>query len=78
MASVSIDEAQEKLSELVHDLRPGDEIVITEGEEPVARLLPATTGKARKKRHLGTLRGTVTYIAPDFDAPLADFKEYME
>ena len=34
---------------------------------------------ARKagKRQLGTLRGTVTYIAPDFDAPLDDFKEYM-
>ena len=26
----------------------------------------------------GTLKGTVLYIAPDFDAPLEDFKEYME
>jgi antitoxin (DNA-binding transcriptional repressor) of toxin-antitoxin stability system len=78
VASVSIDEAREKLFELVHDLRPGDEVVVTEGEQPVARLRPATAGKVRKKRRLGTLRGTVMYIAPDFDAPLDDFKEYIE
>jgi hypothetical protein len=29
-------------------------------------------------RRCGTLRGTVLYMAPDFDAPLDDFKEYME
>jgi prevent-host-death family protein len=78
MSSISIDEARAKLSELIHDLRPGDEIVITEGEEPVARLLPPTAARAPKRRQLGTLRGTVTYVAPDFDAPLEDFREYME
>jgi len=76
MSSISIDEAQTKLSELIHGLHPGDEIVITEGEQPVARLVPAMAGKVGK-RQLGTLRGTVTYIAPDFDAPPDDFKEYM-
>ena len=29
-------------------------------------------------RRPGTLKGTVKYMAPDFDAPLDDFKEYME
>ena len=29
-------------------------------------------------RRAGTLKGTVEYMAPDFDAPLEDFKEYME
>lgn len=28
-------------------------------------------------RKLGTMRGSVLYIAPDFDAPLDDFREYM-
>ena len=32
----------------------------------------------RQPRRPGTLRGTVLYMAPDFDAPLDDFKEYME
>ena len=29
-------------------------------------------------RQAGTLKGTVTYMAPDFDDPLDDFREYME
>lgn len=29
-------------------------------------------------RRAGTLEGTVKYMAPDFDAPLDDFGEYME
>ncbi|MFN8626455.1 MAG: type II toxin-antitoxin system prevent-host-death family antitoxin [Candidatus Binatia bacterium] len=77
MSSISIDEAQTKLPELIHGLHPGDEIVITDGEQPVARLVPAKAAKVGK-RQLGTLSGTVTYIAPDFDAPLDDFKEYLE
>jgi pyrimidine deaminase RibD-like protein len=32
----------------------------------------------RRPRQLGTLKGTVQHMAPDFDAPLEDFKEYME
>jgi hypothetical protein len=33
----------------------------------------------KTKRHLiGSMKGLVTYIADDFDAPLDDFKEYME
>jgi antitoxin (DNA-binding transcriptional repressor) of toxin-antitoxin stability system len=35
MSSVSIEEARAKLSELIHELHPGDEVVITEGEQPV-------------------------------------------
>ena len=29
-------------------------------------------------RRPGTLKGTVKYMAPDFDAPLDDFRKYME
>lgn len=29
------------------------------------------------QRELGRLRGSVTYMADDFDAPLDDFKDYM-
>ena len=53
-------------------------MVITEHNQPVARLLPAAGAAQRKARQPGTLRGTVLYMAPDFDAPLDDFKEYME
>lgn len=78
MATVTIQEAQTRLSELIHRLMPGDELVITENNEPVARLVPTTAEPKRKPRQPGTLRGTVLYMAPDFDAPMEDFKEYME
>ena len=74
MTTVSIQEAQAKLSDLIHRLTPGDEVVITENNQPVARLIPAAV---RPPRKLGTLKGTVKYMAPDFDAPLDEFKEYM-
>ena len=36
-----------------------------------------TPRKASKKaRQLGTMKGSVLSMAPDFDAPLEDFEEY--
>ncbi|HWX40957.1 MAG TPA: DUF2281 domain-containing protein [Blastocatellia bacterium] len=77
-STVTIEEAQKKLSELIHRLLPGEELVVTEGDQPVARIVPTASVARRKPRQPGTLRGTVVYMAPDFDAPLEDFKEYME
>lgn len=76
MATVSIEEAQSKLAELIHQLSPGEEVVITENGQPVARLVSAITPKPQRK--LGTLRGTVLHMAPDFDAPLKDFEDHMQ
>ncbi len=76
MSTVTIEEAQAKLSDLIHQLTPDQEVVITENDQPVARLIATTARKPARK--LGTLKGTVLYMAPDFDAPLEDFKEYME
>ena len=78
MTSLSIEEAQAKLPDLVHGLNFGDEVVIIENDQPVARLVPATGQPQRSPRRPGTLRGTVLYMAPDFDAPLEDFKEYVQ
>jgi antitoxin (DNA-binding transcriptional repressor) of toxin-antitoxin stability system len=78
MATVTIEVAQATLSELIHRLTPGEELVITENDKPVARLVPTVAEAPTKPRQLGTMRGTVLYMAPDFDAPLDDFKEYME
>ena len=78
MTSLSIEEAQVKLRDLVHGLAPGDEVIIIENNQPVARLVPAESQSHNPPRQLGTMKGTVLYMAPDFDAPLDDFKEYME
>ena len=78
MATMTIQEVQAQLTHVIHRLAPGDEVVITENDQPVARLMPATPVLSKKPRQPGTLRGTVLYMAPDFNAPLDDFKEYME
>jgi antitoxin (DNA-binding transcriptional repressor) of toxin-antitoxin stability system len=77
LAPITVEEAQATLKELIGKLAPGEEVVIIDNQQPVARLI-ATPETQRKPRQPGTLRGTVLYMAPDFDAPLEDFKEYME
>ncbi len=78
MTSLSIQEAQANLPDLVHGLTLGDEVVIVENDRAVARIVSAVEHPKRPPRRPGTLRGTVLYMAQDFDAPLEDFKEYME
>ena len=64
-ATITIDEAQAKLKELIHQLAPGEEVVITENQQPVAKLVseaaeaedraaPAPRpGQGLHHRHLG-------------------------
>lgn len=78
MTTITIQEAKDRLSELIHRLTPGEEVIITENDQPVARLtLAAPPPEPRKVPKLGTLRGTVLSME-HFDDPLEDFKEYME
>ena len=75
---ISVEEAQTKLKELIHQLAPGEEVIITENEQPVAKLVseqPKPQLKQRPGPGLG--KGMITFIAPDFDAHLEDMKEYM-
>lgn len=77
MTTITIQEAQNQLAELIRLLTPGEEVVITEGDRPVARLVIATPPPSpRKARQLGTLRGTVLSME-HFDDPLEDFQESM-
>lgn len=78
-ATITIDEAQGRLKELIHRLAPGDELVITENERPVARLVGEASHPPKPPRPgPGACRGMIAYMAPDFDAPLEELKEYME
>jgi prevent-host-death family protein len=78
MSTITIQEAQAQLAELIHRLTPGEEVIITENDQPVARLVPAVPpSEPRKVPQLGTLRGTVLSME-HFEDPLEDFKEYTE
>jgi antitoxin (DNA-binding transcriptional repressor) of toxin-antitoxin stability system len=75
MPTVTIEEAQAKLPELIQNLLVGEELVITREGSPIARLV-------REKRtswpsQPGTAKGLLTIHADD-DEHLVDFKEYME
>ena len=54
MTTVSLFEAQANLSELIHRLAPGGEVVVTENGRPVARIVAANTGSSESA--LGTRR----------------------
>ena len=68
--TVSVDEAQSKLQDLLIRALAGDEVIITEDGTPVARLVPVVT-HSRKKRVAGLNRGTIL-ASGDFDEPLPD------
>ena len=63
-----------RIIEEVKSLSPDDRRRLLERLEHDEDLsTPKTSG-----RRAGTLKGTVKYMAPDFDEPLDDFREYME
>ena len=76
--TITVEEAQAKLKEIIHQLSPGEELVITENEQPVAKLVSERPKPCKPRSGPGLCRGAIVYMAPDFDAPLDDMKEYME
>ena len=65
--TVDIETAGAELDRLIDAAARGDEVLVTRGSRPVARLVALT----RPRRVLGSLAGQVA-IPPDFDAPLPD------
>ncbi len=74
MLTITIQEAQAKLPDLIHNLKPGDELVITENNQPVAVLVASRLSQPRPQP--GRAKGMLTILAED-DEHLEDFKEYM-
>jgi len=75
MPTVTIEEAQAKLRELIDELAPGEEVIITRNQQPVAKLV-GQQRPMRKPRQPGSAKGKLVILAED-DAHLEDFKEYM-
>ncbi len=75
MERYSLQEAQDHLQQLIHDAQQGKTVLILDENEQAVQLVPVTT--TQKPRKAGSARGLVK-MAADFDAPLADFNEYME
>jgi antitoxin (DNA-binding transcriptional repressor) of toxin-antitoxin stability system len=74
-ATVTLAEAQAKLPELIGSLEPGQEIVITEDQRPVAKLI-GERKPARQRPGPGLCRAMLRIVHDD-DDHLNDFAEYM-
>ncbi|PAX60315.1 type II toxin-antitoxin system Phd/YefM family antitoxin [Brunnivagina elsteri] len=75
MQQVDINEAQAKISQILQSALEGEEIIITRNNQPILKLIQFSPN--RKRRQKGSAKGQI-WMAPDFDEPLEDFKEYME
>ena len=69
--TLQLAEAKTHFSEIVQKAMLGELIVITKENRPVVRLVAIKPAQ----RVPGTGKGI--WMAPDFDAPLEDFAEYM-
>jgi antitoxin (DNA-binding transcriptional repressor) of toxin-antitoxin stability system len=78
MQTITLEDAQGNLGEIIDRLPPGEEVVITREDRPVATLRAIPSSESRQPRQLGTLRGSVLFMAPDFDATPEGFEEYVE
>ena len=86
MTTVTLEEAQAKLPELIENLIPGQEITITIRGEPVAQMKKAVRERSSSSLETnkpprsgpGLCKGMIIDIAPDFDHPLEDMRGYME
>jgi antitoxin (DNA-binding transcriptional repressor) of toxin-antitoxin stability system len=75
--TVTLEEAQKRLPELIESLGAGESIAVESEGKVIAEVMrhaqttvqPRVPGSAAHLPH---------WMAPDFDEPLDDFKEYME
>jgi len=76
MPTVTIEEACANLHGLIDKLSPGEELVITEREKPVAKLVSTRGASPGLVPKLGTQQGCVLSMER-FDDPLEDFEDYQ-
>jgi prevent-host-death family protein len=70
-AQYKLADAKAHFSEVVQKAMLGESVVVTRENRPVVKI----TAIKPAKRLPGTGKGI--WMAPDFDAPLSDFAEYM-
>jgi prevent-host-death family protein len=85
LMTISLDDAQSNLADLIYRLAPGEAVTITENGSPVAQIVPFPIIRTRPARPLppvtgvpraGTVPGLI--VPDDFKAPLDELREYME
>jgi antitoxin (DNA-binding transcriptional repressor) of toxin-antitoxin stability system len=73
MQAITLEQAQSRLAEIIDALAPGEEVVLTRGEKPVARLVAAGDSPRPVP---GRGRGMLTIVSED-EEHLEHFAEYL-
>jgi len=73
--TLTIEQAAQRLPELLKSLGPKDEIILKKDDQEVAHIVIGEP-EPKKRRVPGALKGILTIISDD-DEHLADFKDYM-
>ena len=60
---MTIEEVQAKLSEVIDTLAPGEEVIITHTQQPVAQLIPPPV--AQPQPVFGSCKGMLTIMSED-------------
>ncbi len=81
MKTYALEAPPPPLAALVEDVKRGEVIVLTDHNCPVAKISSLVEAEnaldvASSTSKAGCLKGF--WMAPDFDEPLADFREFME
>ena len=76
MTTVTIEEAQAKLKELIHQMTPGEELIITENQQTVAKLVTQPAIKPRLRPGPGLGKGIISIVVED-DEHLQDFENHI-
>ncbi len=72
--TLTLVEAQSRLAELIHGLKPGEELTITENSQPVAKVVSVAAEKCLPQPGRG--KGMLEILVED-DEHLEGFEEYM-
>lgn len=75
MTTVPVEDAKERLEELIDAARRGEEVVIASGDGASVRLTPVPEPPLTPRK-AGSMRGMI-HMSDDFDDPLPDFEPYM-
>jgi antitoxin (DNA-binding transcriptional repressor) of toxin-antitoxin stability system len=78
MTTVTVAEAQAKLADLIAGLPLGGRLVIEQDGRPIATLTRTSMGGPQQPRKAGSGKTAEFWMAPDFNAPLDEFREYTE
>lgn len=72
-SSIALSDAQANLSAILDRAESGEEILIAREGKPAMRIVPVRDSEPKLSRRVGgqNLLG-ISYIAPDFDAPMTD------